>query len=268
MPNAYDDAVSELYRAPHDQFVAERKRLASELTAAGDKAAGARLSKRRRPTVPAWTVNQLWWSAREPFQKLLDQAARLREGDLDAADAHRKALAGLRTRAQKTLSDAGHPVNEATLRRITTTLSAIAAAGGFDPDLPGALAFERDAPGFDAFGGATEFVGTKPKAKTSTRDSAQNDAEDESGVSAEKARAARLAETARLAKERARKQAATRATRKRIEASLRAVEARIDAQERKLEQLRHDLRAAEAKLAAEQSSRSEHRARLAALEAE
>jgi hypothetical protein len=268
MPNAFDDAVNELYRAPHDQFVAERKRLASELTSAGDKAAGARLSKRRRPTVPAWAVNQLWWSAREPFEKLLEHAARLREGDLDAADAHRKALAALRTRAQKTLTDAGHPANEATLRRITTTLSAIAAAGGFDPDPPGALASEREAPGFDAFGAAAVFVSSKPAAQTSKRHSAQKDEdEDEDEASAAKTRAQKAA-AVRLEKERAKKQAAARAAQKRIAASLRSVEARIETQERKVQQLRHELRAAEAKLEAEQSAREQYRSRLADLEIE
>jgi hypothetical protein len=268
MPNAYDDAVMELYRAPHDQFVEVRKRLASDLATGGDKATGARLSKLRRPTVPAWAVNQLWWNAREPFQKLLLEAARLREGDLDAAEAHRKALAALRTRAQKVLSDAGHPVNEATLRRVTTTLSALAAAGSFDPDPPGALASEREPPGFDAFSGAGAFVSSREPAVPAKSDSAKKAAKAEAEASDAKARAARQAEAERLEKERAKKQAETRAARKRVEASLRSIEDRIETHERKLEQLRHDLREAEAKLEAEQNARDEYRARLAELEAD
>jgi hypothetical protein len=267
MPNAYDDAVMELYRAPHDQFVEIRKRLASELATAGDKAAGARLSKLRRPTVPAWVVNQLWWNAREPFQRLLDEAARLREGDLDAAEAHRKALTALRTRAQKMLSDVGHPANEATLRRVTTTLSALAAAGGFDPDPPGALASEREPPGFDAFSGAGAFVSRREPAKPAKPDSTKKPSADAEASDA-KARAARHAEAERLAKERAKKQTETRAAQKRVEASLRSVEDRIEAHERKVQQLRHDLREAEAKLAAEQNARDEYRAKLAELDAD
>jgi hypothetical protein len=265
MADAYNDAVMELYRAPHDQFVEVRKRLASDLAKGGDKAAGARLSKLRRPTVPAWAVNQLWWNAREPFQKLLVEAARLRDGDLDAAEAHRKALALLRTRAQKMLSDAGHPVNEATLRRVTTTLSALAAAGGFDPDPPGALASEREPPGFDAFSAAGAFVSSREPAKSASTEKA---AKAEADTSESKARAARQAEADRLEKERAKRQAETRAARKRIEASLHSVEDRIEAHERKVQQLRHDLREAEAKLDAEQTARDEYRARLAELEAD
>jgi hypothetical protein len=266
MPNAYDDAVTELYRAPHDEFVVVRKRLASDLAKTGDKAAGTRLSKLRRPTVPAWAVNQLWWKEREPFQKLLEQAARLREGDLDAADAHRKALAALRTRAQQTLSDAGHPANEATLRRITTTLSALAAAGGFDPDPPGALAFEREAPGFDAFGATAAFVSSKQPPKTA-KGSAPKEAGNADADDA-KVRSARKAEAERLEKERLKKQAEARAARKRLEASLRSVEDRLEAHERKVQQLRHDLREAEAKLEAEQTSRDEYRARLSELDSD
>jgi hypothetical protein len=267
MPNAYDDAVMELYRTPHDQFVEVRKRLASALATAGDKAAGARLSKLRRPTVPAWVVNQLWWNAREPFQKLLEEAARLREGDLDAAEAHRKALTALRTRAQKMLSDADHPANEATLRRVTTTLSALAAAGGFDPDPVGALASEREPPGFDAFSGASAFVSSREPAKPAKPASAKKPRAD-AEASDSKARAAQQAEAERLAKEHAKKQAETRAAQKRVQASLRSVEDRIEAHERKVQQLRHDLREAEAKLAAEQNARDEYRARLAELDAD
>lgn len=37
------------------------------------------------------------------------------------------------------LSEGGHSANDATLRRVTMTLSALAAAGSFEPDRPGAL---------------------------------------------------------------------------------------------------------------------------------
>jgi hypothetical protein len=152
MAGSYDDAVGELYRSAHDAFVAERKRLAGELKAAGDKAGAARLAKLARPTLSAWAVNQLWWHAREPFERLLAAAVRLRAGDQGGASERRDALAALKSRAASLLVEAGHAVSEGTLRRITTTLSALAAGGGFDPDPPGALAADRDPPGFDAAG--------------------------------------------------------------------------------------------------------------------
>jgi hypothetical protein len=152
MAMAYTDAVAVLYRSSQEQFVTERKRLAAELKAAGDKAGAAQLGKLARPSLSAWAVNQLWWQARDGFDELLAAGERLRQGELAASPAHREALTALRTRASSLLAEAGHAVNDATLRRVTTTLSALAATGSFEPDLPGALSADRDPPGFDALG--------------------------------------------------------------------------------------------------------------------
>ncbi|HET9627354.1 MAG TPA: hypothetical protein VFP84_38610, partial [Kofleriaceae bacterium] len=154
----YDDAVAALYQAPVDQFVAERKRLAAELKAAGDKADAARLAKLARPPISAWAVNQLWWRARDAFDELFATAHRLRDGKLDAMAPHREAIAKLRAHAAKILSDAEHGATEATLRKVTQTLSALAATGSWDPDPPGALTADRDPPGFEAVGIAAPAV--------------------------------------------------------------------------------------------------------------
>ena len=145
------DAIEALYRGPLAAFVDTRKKLAAELKAKGDKAGAAELAKRARPTVSAWTVDQLWWHAREEMDAMFASAARLKAGKLDATAAHKDALAALRARAAEILRDAEHAPTEATLRRITTTLSALA-AGGWDPDPPGALAADRDPPGFTGVG--------------------------------------------------------------------------------------------------------------------
>lgn len=148
----FDDAVHELFRAPHASFVTERKRLSLELKTAGDKAGSTKLGKINRPPISAWAVNQLWWQEREAFEKLLETAERLRDGDLGGTAAHREALTVLRSKAAAILTAADHAATEGTLRRIQTTLSAIAATGNFDPDPPGALADDRDPPGFEAAG--------------------------------------------------------------------------------------------------------------------
>ncbi|HEX4449735.1 MAG TPA: hypothetical protein VH143_02640 [Kofleriaceae bacterium] len=144
------DAERELYRAPFDEFVATRDRLAGELKAGGDKAAATALAKRKRPSISAWAVNQLWWHAHADVEALFAVAARVRGGDLAASGAHRDALAKLRARAAALLG--GSPA-ESVLRRVATTLSALAANGGFDPDVPGALTADRDPPGFEALAG-------------------------------------------------------------------------------------------------------------------
>ncbi|MEO8703383.1 MAG: hypothetical protein ABI867_25275, partial [Kofleriaceae bacterium] len=152
MTEGHAAAIAELFQKPLAEFVGERKRLANELKAAGDKTGARVVSGLSRPPISAWAVNQLWWQARPAFDKLLETAERLRDGDLGGTAAHREAVAALRARAQAVLADAGHGATEATLRRITTTLSAIAATGTFDPDQPGALQDDRDPPGFEAAG--------------------------------------------------------------------------------------------------------------------
>ncbi|MDP3153910.1 MAG: hypothetical protein Q8N23_14655 [Archangium sp.] len=162
MAATYDEAVAELFRGPHATFVAERKRLAGELKAAGDKAGAATFAKLGRPPISAWAVNQLWWQARPEFDAFLETARRMREGDLSATPAHRESIQALRTRAAALLTEAGNAANEATLRRVATTLSAIAAHGGFAPDLPGALSDDRDPPGFEAAGIPATVVAAAP----------------------------------------------------------------------------------------------------------
>jgi hypothetical protein len=139
------NAVAELYQVPLDQFVAERKRLAKE---AGDKS----LLERKKPSVSAWVVNQLYWHARDAFDRMTDTAEQLRKGKLDADKPHREAIATLRARAATLLGDAGHPPTEGVLRRVTTTLSAIAAAGDWLGNEPGALAEDLEPAGFGAVG--------------------------------------------------------------------------------------------------------------------
>lgn len=148
----YEDAVESLFQVPLEQFVAERKRLAGELKTAGDRAGAARLAKLTRPPISAWVVDQLWWRARRTFDTLFQTAERMRRGDFGANAAHRDAIASLRAQAAQILSAAQHGPNEATLRRVTQTLSALAAAGGWAPDTPGALSDDRDPPGFEAIG--------------------------------------------------------------------------------------------------------------------
>lgn len=139
------NAVAELYQVPLDQFVAERKRLAKE---SGDRS----LLARRRPTISAWVVNQLWWHARDAFDRMMETAEQIRKGDVSADRPHRDAIARLRQRASAVLKDAGHAPTEGVLRRVTTTLSAIAAAGSWQGHEPGALPDDLDPPGFGAVG--------------------------------------------------------------------------------------------------------------------
>ncbi len=251
MATGYEDALSELYQAPHDAFVTERARLSSELKTQGDKTGAARLAKLRRPPLSAWAVNQLWWQAREAFDELFATAERVRAGDLAAGAAHRKAVAGLTGRADSLLEAAGHPATEATLRKVTATLSALAATGSFDPDPPGALTADRDPPGF----GAAGMDLAAPERDSPARASVAGAPAVQGESAAER----------RLRKEqRAKKQA----ERQRIEVTLRAARRETEAQAKKIDRLRAELKAAEELLEKERTRISELEARLRELDTE
>lgn len=151
----FEQAIEALFRAAHGEFVNERKRLAVELRTAGDKAGAAKLNKMNRPPASAWAVNQLWWRSRAEFQALLDAAKRVREGAMDALPQHKAAVAALSKLAAEYLKEMGNAAQDATLRRVDTSLAAIAAGGGFEPELPGALTDDREPAGFLSLGIAT-----------------------------------------------------------------------------------------------------------------
>jgi hypothetical protein len=270
---AYEDALQELYQAPLTQFVAERKRLATELKS-GDAAGAKRLLARKRPTVSAWVVNQLYWHARDAFDEMLATAEQLRKGHLKASASHREAIAKLRKRAATILEDSGHAATEATLRRVTTTLSALAATGGFDPDPPGTLDADRDPPGFEAVGIPSapddeeddEQDEPPPKAKQTDGKhdldkarAAHNKKQDDD---AEERRRAEMAEKKAAEEERKRK----KAERHKLEAVLRGAKGDLDNAERTVKQIEKQLEKANKDVARAQEAVDDIAARLAELD--
>jgi len=231
------NALRALYTVPLARFVAERRRLAAELRAGGDPDAAKRLERLRRPTVSAWTVNQLYWRSRDAFDALLAAAAPIRKGDLRGTPGYREALKELRTRAAAVLREASHAATEATLRRVMGTLAAVAAAGGFDPDPPGALATDRQPPGFEA-------VGEPGPAAIRARsgDSSARSVVSRTAASQRKQLAA--AQAAEHAKRRAETKA-RKAERARLETAVRHASVAVQARERALVAVQKKLRVAE-----------------------
>jgi len=236
--SAYDRALAELFQAPLDSFVAERKRLATALRADGDAAGATELAALRRPTTSAWTVNQLWWQARDAFEELLATAKRVRKGDREAMPAYRDTLAALRKRAAGILQAAGHGASETILRRVSTTMTALAATGGFDPDPPGTLSADRDPPGFEAVD--PRPVAAHRPATPLRRVPAGKDARVDAKARAA-AEAAERAERERREAEAARR----RAERHRIETKLRTAQADVTKRDREVERSRRELADAE-----------------------
>jgi len=252
MGHSYDQAVSALYQAPFESFVPERKRLAGELKAEGDKPGAAQLAKLGRPSISAWAVNQLWWHARSAFDELFDAAAELRKGKLSASPAHRKALAKLSARAEQLLRDGGHSANDATLRRVTMTLSGLAAAGGFEPDHPGALTKDREPPGFEAFGSASssdqrgdaessEEVGAVESEREAEATVAERKREAEAAVQRKRDAEAAAAERKREAEAEAERQA----RRKKLESELADAKKELTEREHERDRIAKQLATAE-----------------------
>jgi len=257
----YDEAVATLYRAPLSEFVAERKRLAGELKTAGHKDAAASVGKLVRPPVSAWVVNQLWWREQDAFQALLAAAARVKAGDREASQEHRQALGQLRDVAAQLLRESGNAASEPTLRRVTTTLSAVAASGGFEPDPAGALSADRDPPGFETLG----FGAAAPApAEKREHGAALPHAEDDRRRRAQEAEAERAAEAERRRAEEAERQR-RRAERERLSGLLREATAVRDTQQRELSRLRRETEAAEQSLKESQALLADLEQKLASL---
>mgnify|MGYP001552432682 FL=1 len=251
---SYEDAVSTLYQASLGDFVAERKRLSAEFKAAGDKDAAARFAKLGRPPVSAWAVNQLWWREREAFEALLEAAKRVTVGDREASQQHRQALGKLRDAAARLLQESGNAASDGTLRRVATTLSALAATGGFAPDPPGALSADRDPPGFEALGfGAAAAAPAPSSVAPSEVAESSREAEKRRAEEAEKRRAEEAERQRRLAE------------RERLSTLLREAQQLRDSQQRDVSRLRGELETAEQSLKTTRALLADLEQQLAAL---
>jgi hypothetical protein len=81
----HDARVDALFELPPEDFVAARDRLAKELD---DRDAAKEVKALRRPTVPAWAVNQTVRRHRDVLRELLDAGREVRS-------AQRRAVTGL-----------------------------------------------------------------------------------------------------------------------------------------------------------------------------
>lgn len=239
-----DAAIEALFQAPLDAFVAERKRLAAELRASGDAKAAKDLLARHKPPLSAWAVNQLWWTERRTFEALIASADQVAKGDMQATVGYRQDLAKLRKASKRILTAAGHPPNEEMLRRVSTTVAAIAANEGFDPDPPGALQEDRDPPGFEAMELEVPDEPVIDFAKVAKERKKAEEKQRRADEAEERRREDADAEDAREREARAKEERrAKEARRKELEAEERrrsadADERRAAARERRMEELR------------------------------
>jgi hypothetical protein len=153
--------IDALYKLPLPEFTAARNALAGRLKKAGRGDDADRIKALNKPSLPAWAVNQLYWEHRHVFDRLFDAGERLRKaqasklagqsGDIRGAlDALREALSELTRLAADRLRDSGSSATPDQMRRVTSTLEALASIGIVpNGPQPGRLSDEVDPPGFE-----------------------------------------------------------------------------------------------------------------------
>lgn len=158
--------IDRLYGLPLDEFTARRNELAKRLRKDGDEDAADQVTALVKPTVPAWTINQLARRQKKEVQAFLATGTRLRKAQeralggggpdaLRAAQAEeRESVRELMHRATSILEEAGRPPTRAVLERIRATLGAAVLT---DPERAalkaGRLTTEVQVSGFDALAG-------------------------------------------------------------------------------------------------------------------
>ena len=157
-----DSEIDALFRLPLNEFTAARNALAAKLKKAGRADDSAQVKGLAKPPVSAWAVNQLYWKHRDLFERLLAAGDRLRSaqasqlrgkgGELrEPLEARRVALSELSQDAGALLREAGHTPSPDLMRRITTTLEALATYGSREAaSAAGRLTGDIDPPGFEA----------------------------------------------------------------------------------------------------------------------
>jgi hypothetical protein len=155
-------SIDALFQLPLAEFTAARNTMAAQLKKSGRADESARVKALAKPSISAWTVNQLFWRHRKLYDRLMASGEQFREAQAaqlagKSADirkpleARRKALAELAQAAAGVLKDASHQPTPDTMRRVTTTLEALSTLASV-PDAPrgGQLTDDVDPPGFEA----------------------------------------------------------------------------------------------------------------------
>lgn len=175
-----DDDVDALFRLTPPEFTAARNALSARLLKEGRKDEAARVQSLTKPTISAWTANQLFWRHPKAFESLLGAGMRFRRTqsarlDGRAADVRgslnelRDALSELSRLGAEILQASSGRAPAGVVRRVTATLEALASYESV-PGAPraGRLVDDVDPPGFDAL---TALV---PRVGDATRDGARS----------------------------------------------------------------------------------------------
>lgn len=166
-----EDEADALFRLPLAEFTGARNTLAAQLKKSGRGEESVLVRALVKPSISAWTVNQLYWNHREAFDRLIASGERFHKAQTSrvagkladmrgALDARRQALTHLSDLATSLLRDVGHNPTPDTIRRITTTLEAMSVfASRSDAPRAGRLTHDVDPPGFESLASLTPGAG-------------------------------------------------------------------------------------------------------------
>jgi hypothetical protein len=162
----FQQELDRLYGLPLEQFTQARNDLVRRARKEDQGARAARVEELRKPSLPAWVVNQLARRYELDVQRLVKageqiaaaQAEAMRGGGadqlLEARRDQQRALQRLAESARQIISDAGRPV-EPNLDRVLSTLHAAALTEEGRALLKqGRMSEELEPPGFEALAGA------------------------------------------------------------------------------------------------------------------
>jgi hypothetical protein len=233
-PVAVADAdLDALYGAPFDEFVARRNALEKSLRKEGHDAEANAVKALTKPSLPAWTVNQLLRHEPKRFAVLVEAGEALRDaqrgmlhgggGDAmrTATRAQREAVSALVERAAALLEKAGHKATATTMDKVNETLQAVSTVGWGEAG-EGRLERELAPPGLDALaglfaGGAPASGHRAPRKPAAAKRARDGEGEDAAEDEADEKRSAREEAAARRAEKR-------EADRREAEQALRAAE--------------------------------------------
>ncbi|MGH3031745.1 MAG: hypothetical protein ACRDNE_13480 [Gaiellaceae bacterium] len=243
MPGDLDRKIDQLYTVPLDEFVERRTDLARSLRKDGDREAADEVTGLRKPTVPAWALNQLARREKMRLRGLLTAGERLRkahekllgggspEALQQARDDERTAIAELAGAAASLLTEAGHPASEATLDRVRKTLHAAAADEEIGQRVrAGRLEREEAATGF-GIGSPQPAARAKPATEAKRGRGSKERQAQQAEAAREKAALERRAEQEKKARKKRRAEERLREAR----SALREAERAVQRQARELE---------------------------------
>jgi len=170
-PGDHEAEIDALFKLSPPQFVTARNALVTALKQSGEDDLGRQVKALAKPSVSAWTVNQLFWRHRIAYDQLIAtgerfrqaQASRLAGGDSDLRallNERRDTLSELSRLAADVLKTASGAAPSGVMRRVTATLEALSAYGTLaGAPQAGRLVEDVDPPGFDTLAALVPRVG-------------------------------------------------------------------------------------------------------------